>query len=82
VQQKLAFTTWRMSSGFDEPHGRGVEGSAAPCVFIALGSNLGDSPRIVLRAIDRLQDLSEERSSFLLFGEVIQPTARQDPPRS
>lgn len=49
-----------MSSGFDEPHDRGVEESAAPRVFVALGSNLGDSPRIVVRAIERLQELSEK----------------------
>jgi 2-amino-4-hydroxy-6-hydroxymethyldihydropteridine diphosphokinase len=31
-----------------------------PVVFIALGSNRGDSPQIILRAMERLQQLSDE----------------------
>ena len=40
----------------------------AGCVIIALGSNLGDSPRLIRQAMDRLQALSDhERDEFLRY---------------
>lgn len=47
--------------------------------FIALGSNLGDSPRIILRAFDKLQALSD---SPLLKSSLWQTSPLDCPPGS
>lgn len=46
---------------------RGAKGETQTLVYVALGSNLGDSREIVRHAMDRLQELSDHllrRSSF------------------
>jgi 2-amino-4-hydroxy-6-hydroxymethyldihydropteridine diphosphokinase len=55
---------------------RGPTSKSAPLVFIALGSNLGDSRSILLRAMDRLQELSAQplrRSSLWVTTPVDCP---------
>ena len=53
--------------------------SAATRVFIALGSNLGDSPQIILDAIVRLQTFSDER---ILKSSLWQTSPVDCPPGS
>jgi len=47
--------------------------------FIALGSNMGDSPRLIRQAIDRLQELSDQP---LLKSALWQTTPIDCPPGS
>jgi len=53
--------------------------SAATNVFIALGSNLGDSRGIILDALARLQDFSDEP---ILKSSLWQTTPVDCPPDS
>src|SRR6266481_916406 len=48
-------------------------------VFIALGSNMGDSPKLIRQAIDRLQELSDQP---LLKSALWQTTPIDCPPGS
>ena len=53
--------------------------SAATFTFVALGSNLGDSRQTILRAIDRLQTLSDQP---LLKSSLIETAPLDCPPGS
>jgi len=53
--------------------------SAATFTFVALGSNLGDSRQTILRAIDRLQTLSDQP---LLKSSLIETSPLDCPPGS
>lgn len=50
-----------------------------PIVYIALGSNLGDSRQVVLRAMERLQKLSDEP---LVKSSLLETTPVDCPPES
>ena len=62
-----------------KPEDRGQKSDVSVCALVALGSNLGDSPRLITQAMDRLQQFSDQP---ILRSLLWQTTPVDCPPGS